>query len=364
MSNSDYSRDLLKKSRRAQQACENCRLRKQRCDGRNPCNTCEDFGGLCIYAPVQPPKYVQMGTTTKNRAEPSRKFMQLEIITSQLQQLFEEGCNTGVLLHQVLAQIRNVEKRICDFEAITRSNCRSRTNSESADPGRKPGQMLSTLACRLYGKRSPLIGFVLVLENLEDYSAFNYSQETKKDWLGLTYSEDRLYLHEPDCVANEPVAVSRQRNDLQVVSREIFAMLYEMPGYSALQIRQVEEVVELATRHIHLLQEWKHYLPPLLRWKDEDVPSLDIHVGNLCKEYLKQCSMALFPYLYVAKDFKILSQTVEKAELGDSQRKLIEIASECIHSAFQCAKLSARIYPPRGVSCRGCQDSIDYAIYE
>jgi hypothetical protein len=281
-----------------------------------------------------------------------------------LQRLLQEGLHASGLLQQVLEQICGVDKRICDLEAITRSNGRPPTSSKSTDPDREPGQTLSTLAHMLYGQQSPLIGFVLVLEDLADFSTFDYPLLTRKEWVKFTYSEDPIHLHELDCMADEPVVVSRQCVDLRFVSNLIFDALYEIPRYSGPKTLQAEEVVSLATEHIKKLQEWKYYLPASSQWKDEDDPSLDIHVSKLCKDYLKQHSMALLPYLSVAKDLKIVHQSAQKAKLGDSRRKLVEIASKCIHSAFQCAKLSSRVSPPRKVSCRGCQYSIDYAIHE
>jgi hypothetical protein len=40
-----------RKRRRAKVACEPCRLRKRKCDSRQPCNTCVEFEYECYYAP-------------------------------------------------------------------------------------------------------------------------------------------------------------------------------------------------------------------------------------------------------------------------------------------------------------------------
>jgi hypothetical protein len=73
--------------------------------------------------------------------------------------------------------------------------------------------------------------------------------------------------------------------------------------------------------------------------------------------------MALCLYLHIASKRSVLPQNAGIVYLNASQRKLIDISSQCIVSAVQCAELSAQINAPLfSNACKGCQDSGDYAI--
>lgn len=274
---------------------------------------------------------------------------------------------------QALKQGDNTGKGTRDVDAVVCSNHKSPKSRAFADADLMADQRLSSLAYRAYGYQSPLIGFILVLESLEkhfkgdlaDHKTSNYPQETKKDWLNLTYNGDRSHLHEPNCLFEEPQAVSTIRSELQIIYGEMFLGVYRMPGYSGLVARGVKDMVQLAKLHINM---WQLLKAGVFSWKDENCLLSDFDIGRIRSDYSKQRSMSLLPYLYIASDIEIISKTVEKADLDDSQLGLIEVASECIRSAFQCAELSAelsaRIYVSRGLTCKGCQNSRDHAIHE
>jgi hypothetical protein len=52
----DPSKSPSRKSTRASQACELCRLRKQKCDGQYPCSNCTRWNTTCSFKEVPPTK--------------------------------------------------------------------------------------------------------------------------------------------------------------------------------------------------------------------------------------------------------------------------------------------------------------------
>ncbi|GAM35091.1 C6 transcription factor [Talaromyces pinophilus] len=95
--------DLSSKRQRINQACDQCRKRKSKCDGAQPtCSTCDNLGKVCTY-----------GTPVKKRGLPTGYVRGIEALLGLFQQFLPNGEYT---LRKILRE--NIAGRIVDSEYL------------------------------------------------------------------------------------------------------------------------------------------------------------------------------------------------------------------------------------------------------
>jgi len=135
---------------------------------------------------------------------------------------------------------------------------------------------------------------------------------------------------------------------LRVILNEAHNALYGASGHIGFDVHNVKEVVANAEVHIEILQSWKRTLPPILDWKDSDLPPTDLNLARLRAKYYGGLYMMLRPYLRIAihvLEFPPAPATanqhnsdephVHMVDLSEDQQKIIEIACQCIESAVR-----------------------------
>ncbi len=88
-----------------------------------------------------------------------------------------------------------------------------------------------------------------------------------------------------------------------------------------------------------MLERWRRVLPLVLAWNDEDPPATDLNIARLRAKYYGGLYVILRPYLRIAIDiFEPSSQQnspAATADLTEDQRKVIEVACQCIDAAIR-----------------------------
>lgn len=285
-------------------------------------------------------------------------------------------------LENVWKQNVNINDRLRSLETAFLNQCRSKQRVRAtfdgatqptpdhvgSEAGSSPG--LTSLAYEMHGTWSLVSRFAVLLEHLEKSTkglrTSDRSLQLKKDWLELSHNEYRLGDHTQACKLDQNQLWDKHmhQRQIQLCSEESFRMLYGTAGHSKYGTSSVEEIVGRANCHIAALNKCKQLLPSSLFWEGVDSLSLDVSVGQVCSYYSRAYSMALLPYLNTASKRSVLHTTAETASLNASERRLIDIASECVSAAFRCVEVSAGLSSPTIHECGACKVDRGHAIHE
>jgi hypothetical protein len=160
---------------------------------------------------------------------------------------------------------------------------------------------------------------------------------------------------------------------LRVILNEAHNALYGVNGRLSFDTSNIKEVTEHASSHIDLLESWRRVLPPQLAWKDEDPPSTDLNIARVRAKYYGALYMMLRPCLRIAthtiefppnaasatyssqhnspastRDYvsSPTNRNVQMVELSEPQRKIIEVACQCIDNAIRSTIAFDRVGAP------------------
>lgn len=126
--------DQSSKRQRINQACDQCRKRKSKCDGAQPtCSTCDNLGKVCTY-----------GTPVKKRGLPTGYVRGIEALLGLFQQFLPNGEYT---LRKVLRE--NIAGRIVDSEYLDNASDIWRSSDLARDFDQLLSAVDSNIATRL-----------------------------------------------------------------------------------------------------------------------------------------------------------------------------------------------------------------------
>lgn len=126
--------DPSSKRQRINQACDQCRKRKSKCDGAQPsCSTCDNLGKACTY-----------GTPVKKRGLPTGYVRGIEALLGLFQQFLPNGEYT---LRKVLRD--NIAGRVVDSEYLDNASDIWRSSDLAKDFEQLLGSVDSNIATRL-----------------------------------------------------------------------------------------------------------------------------------------------------------------------------------------------------------------------
>ncbi|KAF2203904.1 hypothetical protein GQ43DRAFT_229181 [Delitschia confertaspora ATCC 74209] len=116
-----FQGQMRRKQVRAQQACNNCRARKQKCDEQRPCQFCKDQNIECLYKDVPPPKQ-------------DRTMLALQDSVNNVASSVD---NITDILKAIIARLDSVESRLPSTSAASDSTYHQASPALSSEQGQR-----------------------------------------------------------------------------------------------------------------------------------------------------------------------------------------------------------------------------------
>lgn len=125
--NVGYSSSHIKK-KRVGKACDSCRIKKTKCDGKKPCNRCIIDNKICVFTEKKKPK-------EKNHPQGYVELLEtrLDILTKSLEKLIELSRPSLPFLEEILQDGKRTRRMKTEFESD--SNDELLSDEDSQSPG-------------------------------------------------------------------------------------------------------------------------------------------------------------------------------------------------------------------------------------